>query len=211
MDATQAIWIKDPLAILAEGAERGVVVRDGAHRRTGAGRAARRRPPDAMPFEAGDHVVLPGLINTHHHFYQTLTRARAGRAGPRAVSLAAGALPGLGAADAGSARARRHRGDVGIAAVRLHHHDRSSLRVPGGARGRRRYRGRRRQAPRHARAADPRLDEPVAARRRPAAGQRGAGRGYDPRRQRTRGGRSITSAAKTPWCRSRWRRARRFR
>ena len=26
-------------------------------------------------FEAGDHVVVPGLINTHHHFYQTLTRA----------------------------------------------------------------------------------------------------------------------------------------
>src|SRR3977135_1363660 len=29
----------------------------------------------AASFEAGDHVVLPGLINTHHHFYQTLTRA----------------------------------------------------------------------------------------------------------------------------------------
>lgn len=37
---------------------------------------------DALPTEAdevldlGDrHIVLPGLVNTHHHFYQTLTRA----------------------------------------------------------------------------------------------------------------------------------------
>ncbi|NJN22888.1 MAG: 8-oxoguanine deaminase [Leptolyngbya sp. RL_3_1] len=37
---------------------------------------------DALPIEAdevldlGDrHIVLPGLVNTHHHFYQTLTRA----------------------------------------------------------------------------------------------------------------------------------------
>lgn len=32
------------------------------------------RPPDSV-FDAGEHVITPGLINTHHHFYQTLTRA----------------------------------------------------------------------------------------------------------------------------------------
>jgi len=29
MDRNRAIWIKDPLAILADGAERGIVVQDG--------------------------------------------------------------------------------------------------------------------------------------------------------------------------------------
>ncbi|MCA9992059.1 MAG: amidohydrolase family protein, partial [Anaerolineales bacterium] len=31
--------------------------------------------------DASDKVVLPGLINTHHHLYQTLTRALAPNAG----------------------------------------------------------------------------------------------------------------------------------
>lgn len=31
--------------------------------------------PGVTMFDASEHVVLPGLINTHHHFYQTLTRA----------------------------------------------------------------------------------------------------------------------------------------
>ncbi len=31
--------------------------------------------PAHKAFDAREHVVLPGLINTHHHFYQTLTRA----------------------------------------------------------------------------------------------------------------------------------------
>ena len=69
-----ALWIKDPLAILAVGAERGIVVQDD---RIVELVAAGRHPttPDVATYEAGDRVVLPGLINTHHHFYQTLTRA----------------------------------------------------------------------------------------------------------------------------------------
>jgi 8-oxoguanine deaminase len=71
---TTALWIKDPLAILADGAERGVVVADGRIvERVPAG-GAPSAPPAAV-FEAGDHVIVPGLINTHHHFFQTLTRA----------------------------------------------------------------------------------------------------------------------------------------
>src|SRR5437868_11640031 len=73
-DPQQAIWIKDPLAILADGAERGIVVRGG---RIAELVPAGREPAtaNAAVHQAGAHVVLPGLINTHHHFYQTLTRA----------------------------------------------------------------------------------------------------------------------------------------
>jgi 8-oxoguanine deaminase len=74
MNDRHAIWIKDPLAILAEGAERGVVISGG---RIVELVGARRTPTtaNAVVFDAGAHVVIPGLINTHHHFYQTLTRA----------------------------------------------------------------------------------------------------------------------------------------
>jgi 8-oxoguanine deaminase len=68
------VWIKDPLAIFADGAERGVVLRDDRIvELVPAGRSP--TTPGAVIFDAGEHVVLPGLINTHHHFYQTLTRA----------------------------------------------------------------------------------------------------------------------------------------
>src|ERR1700741_4330977 len=74
MEQSQALWIRDPLAILAERADRGVVVRQGQiiELVPAGGTPA---TAEAVAFDAGQHVVLPGLINTHHHFYQTLTRA----------------------------------------------------------------------------------------------------------------------------------------
>jgi 8-oxoguanine deaminase len=67
------LWIKDPLAILGDGAERGVVVENGVIVEC-IGKGAAPTVP-ATEFDASQHVVLPGLVNTHHHFYQTLTRA----------------------------------------------------------------------------------------------------------------------------------------
>ncbi len=66
------LWIKSPLAILAEGAAGGIVVEKGRIVEL----VARGATPDVdRTFDASRHVVLPGLINTHHHFFQTLTRA----------------------------------------------------------------------------------------------------------------------------------------
>jgi 8-oxoguanine deaminase len=68
------VWIKDPIAILAEGAERGIVV-EGTRIVELIARGTTPSAPVGATFNASRHVVLPGLVNTHHHFYQTLTRA----------------------------------------------------------------------------------------------------------------------------------------
>ena len=68
------IWIKDPLAILASDAARGLVVEGTRIIELVAAGGEPSAPVDAT-FDASRHVVLPGLVNAHHHFYQTLTRA----------------------------------------------------------------------------------------------------------------------------------------
>ncbi|GJE59455.1 8-oxoguanine deaminase [Methylobacterium trifolii] len=68
------LWIRNPLAILAEDSAGGIVV-EGT-------RIVERIPAGGQPatpvhetLDASRHVVIPGLVNTHHHFFQTLTRA----------------------------------------------------------------------------------------------------------------------------------------
>lgn len=75
--AATRIWIKNPLAIFTANdldASSGLVIEDGRISEVlGAGQQP--AAPCQQVFDAREHVVLPGLINTHHHFYQTLTRA----------------------------------------------------------------------------------------------------------------------------------------
>lgn len=69
------IWIQHPLAVLADAdASAGLVIEGN--------RIAEVLPAGAQPafacdsiFDAREHVITPGLVNCHHHFYQTLTRA----------------------------------------------------------------------------------------------------------------------------------------
>src|SRR5277367_249561 len=68
------LWIKDPLDLFGPGAERGLVV-EGTRIVELVGRGRMPALPVDETFDASRHVVLPGLVNTHHHFYQTLVRA----------------------------------------------------------------------------------------------------------------------------------------
>lgn len=75
-DPSRRLWIRDPLAVFtgtAQDAPRGLVVADGRIVEL-VGADGPSGPVDAT-FDASQRVLLPGLVNCHHHFYQTLTRS----------------------------------------------------------------------------------------------------------------------------------------
>ncbi|WP_343222641.1 8-oxoguanine deaminase [Marinobacterium ramblicola] len=74
MNSAQRIWIKSPLATLDSTCAGGLVVEGTRIAEVLAAGETPAAPVDQV-FDAREHVLLPGLINSHHHFYQTLTRA----------------------------------------------------------------------------------------------------------------------------------------
>jgi len=68
------IWIKNPLAIYADNCAGGIVVQGKKIIELVTQGKTPKTNIDQV-YDSSESVVLPGLINTHHHFYQTLTRA----------------------------------------------------------------------------------------------------------------------------------------
>lgn len=74
---TKTLWIKKPLSIFTannEDASNGIVIRNGIIVELVAENTLPTTHIDEE-FDASRHVIIPGLVNTHHHLYQTLTRA----------------------------------------------------------------------------------------------------------------------------------------
>jgi len=71
------LWIKKPQAIYTanqQDASNGVLILGNTIIELVATGCQPSLPYDQV-FDASNHVVMPGMVNTHHHFYQTLTRA----------------------------------------------------------------------------------------------------------------------------------------
>lgn len=71
---SKTIWIRNPLVIFARDEYSGLVISDGKIVELLKNSEQPKSLIDEI-YDASDSIVLPGLINTHHHFYQTLTRA----------------------------------------------------------------------------------------------------------------------------------------
>ena len=74
---TDTLWIRQPLGVFTgndSDAANGIVVQEDRIVEL-VPRGKQPVTPFDTTFDASEHVVLPGLVNAHHHFYQTLTRA----------------------------------------------------------------------------------------------------------------------------------------
>ncbi|MFN7035154.1 MAG: 8-oxoguanine deaminase [Bellilinea sp.] len=69
-NATVLVTMDDLRREIADG---GLFIRDGFIEQVGQSEELPQTADEVL--DLSGHVVLPGLINTHHHFYQTLTRA----------------------------------------------------------------------------------------------------------------------------------------
>lgn len=74
MTKAKRLWLKNPLSILANQAENGLVIENGIIAELVAQGKEPSQACDTI-IDASQWVIIPGLINGHHHFYQTLTRA----------------------------------------------------------------------------------------------------------------------------------------
>ena len=167
---------------------------------------SRPRPRRSTPPTASSRR---GLINTHHHLFQNLTRAYP----PMTDKPLFGWLQSLYPLWRAHRRRRRCTpvafvGLAELALERVHDLDRPPLPAP--ARRRRPAVGgdRRRPRPRHALPPDARVDVAEREGRRAAARRRGGRRRRDPRRHARQAVRPPPRPRRTGrWCGSRWRRA----
>ena len=157
-----------------------VVLEDGRIAAVGAGPAPAALREGAEVVDATGCLVTPGLVNTHHHLYQWLTRGYAQDA--ILFDWLTALYPLWARIDARLTGRRRGRRDGRARPLRVHHRGRPPLRLPAGL-GRHRRRDRRgRPAHRRSAARDARVDGPGRLAGRPAARLRRGDDGCRPRR-----------------------------
>ena len=75
----EILWVKNPLAHFtanSQDASNGIVIDTSSGKIIEVlGKMQTPKAKITQTFDASQHVLIPGLINTHHHLYQTLTRA----------------------------------------------------------------------------------------------------------------------------------------
>jgi 8-oxoguanine deaminase len=120
---SKTLWIKSPLAIFTANesdASNGLVIKDDQIIELVASGQQPTTPVDEI-IDASDKVILPGLINCHHHLYQTLTRAFPPSTEQKTLSLATNPVSGMGQIATRDVIQRDAAGVGRINAFRLHH------------------------------------------------------------------------------------------